>query len=94
MTRPRGLGVLGGITRGEVLDLACTLGLSCAIESVPRSALAQAKEVFLTSSVREIVSVVQVDGTRIGAGVPGPTAQALHRALRYRAGAMGPAPWE
>jgi len=89
-----GPGVLGGITRGHVLELACSLGLSCAVESVPVTAFAQAREVFLTSSVREIVSVVRVDGVAIGDGVPGETARALHRALRFRAGATGPAPWE
>jgi branched-chain amino acid aminotransferase len=94
VTPSEGPGVLGGITRGQVLDIACTLGLSCAIESVPKGALAEAREVFLTSSVREVVSVVAVDGTIVGAGAPGETARAVHRALRYRAGATGPPPWE
>jgi branched-chain amino acid aminotransferase len=94
VTPSEGPGVLGGITRGQVLELACALGFSCAIESVPRSELARAREVFLTSSVREIVSVVEIDGVRIGTGVPGETARAVHRALRIRAGATGRAPWE
>lgn len=94
VTPSEGAGVLGGITRGIVLELACSLGVSCAIESVPRGAFAQAREVFLTSSVREVISVVEIDGVRIGAGVPGEVARALHRALRFRAGATGPAPWE
>ena len=94
VTPSEGPGVLGGITRGQVLELACSLGISCAIESVPRGALARAREVFLTSSVREVVSVIEVDGVPVGAGVPGETARAVHRALRFRAGATGPAPWE
>ncbi|MGO8992600.1 MAG: aminotransferase class IV [Polyangiaceae bacterium] len=94
VTPSEGPGVLGGITRGQVLDLACSLGLTCAIESVPRRSLADAQEVFLTSSVREIASIVRVDGTQVGAGVPGETARTIHRALRFRAGATGAAPWE
>jgi branched-chain amino acid aminotransferase len=94
VTPSEGAGVLGGITRGIVLELACSLGMSCAIESVRRGALAHAREVFLTSSVRELISVVEIDGARVGAGVPGEIARALHRALRFRAGATGAAPWE
>ena len=94
VTLSEGPGVLGGITRGHVLELALSLGLSCAIQSVPKAALAHAREIFLTSTVREIASVVRVDGVAVGGGVPGETARALHRALRYRAGATGPAPWE
>jgi branched-chain amino acid aminotransferase len=94
VTPAEGPGVLAGITRGEVLDLASSLRLSCAVEHVPKGLLAGAREVFLTSSVREIASVVCVDGVTIGNGVPGETARALHRALRDRAGARGPAPWE
>jgi branched-chain amino acid aminotransferase len=94
VTPPEGPGVLGGITRGHVLDLACSLGLTCAIEAVSLSSLTLAREVFLTSSVRELVSVVRVDGGAIGSGVPGETARALHRALRYRAGATSAPPWE
>jgi branched-chain amino acid aminotransferase len=94
VTPSEGPGVLGGITRGQVLYLACTLGLTCGVETVSRRSLAEAREVFLTSSVREIVSVVRLDGTAIGEGTPGETARTLHRALRLRAGATGAAPWE
>ncbi len=94
VTPSEGPGVLGGITRGHVIEIACALGLSCAIQTVPKLALTQAREVFLTSSVREIVSVVRVDGVAVGGGAPGGTARAIHRALRFRAGATGPVPWE
>jgi branched-chain amino acid aminotransferase len=92
-TPSEGPGVLGGITRGVVLDLACSLGLSCSVQSITKGALAVAREVFLTSSVREIVSVVAIDGAPVGAGVPGDVARMLHQALRLRAGAKSPPPW-
>jgi branched-chain amino acid aminotransferase len=94
VTPSEGPGVLGGITRGQVFDLACSLGLTCGIETVSRRTLAQAHEVFLTSSVREIVSVIRLDDAVIGSGTPGEIARTIHRALRFRAGATGPAPWE
>jgi branched-subunit amino acid aminotransferase/4-amino-4-deoxychorismate lyase len=93
-TPPDGPGVLGGITRAHVLDLALTLGLSCSVSSLRLDDLTGAREVFLTSSVREIAPVVAIDGTAIGNGAPGTTTRLLHRAFRVRAGARGPCPWE
>jgi branched-chain amino acid aminotransferase len=46
-----------------------------------------ADEVFVTSSIREVVSIVEVDDHTVGDGIPGPCARALHRRLRARAGA-------
>jgi branched-chain amino acid aminotransferase len=94
VTPSDGPGVIGGITRGHVLDLAVTMGLRCSLRPVTLTDLLEAREVFLASSIREIASVVRVDGHLVGAGVPGETARALHRAYRQRAGASGPAPWE
>src|SRR6185312_2389372 len=83
-TPPDGPGVFGGITRAHVLDLALTLGLSCAVRSIRPSELANAREVFLTSSVREIAPVVAIDDKPIGPGAPGDVTRLLHRALRVR----------
>ena len=89
-----GPGVLGGITRAHVLDLAASMGMSCAVTSVATTEMLRAREVFLTSSVREIAPVVSIDGRAIGAGIPGEITRALHRAYRARAGAIGAPPWE
>jgi branched-chain amino acid aminotransferase len=86
--------VLGGITRGQILDLAVTLGFSCSMRPVPHASLTSAREVFLTSSIREVLSVVKVDGAPVGNGKPGDLTRTLHAALRFRAGAKGPNPWE
>jgi branched-chain amino acid aminotransferase len=94
VTPPDGPGVLAGITRAHVLALASSIGYSCAIEPLAVSVLAKAREVFLTSSVREIASVVNVDGANVGDGEPGKIARKLHRSLRALAGAAGPNPWE
>jgi branched-chain amino acid aminotransferase len=89
-----GPGVLGGITRSHVVDLASSLGISCSISSVATTEMGRAREVFLTSSVREIAPVVAIDGKAVGAGTPGEITRAVHRAYRARIGAPGPPPWE
>jgi branched-chain amino acid aminotransferase len=57
--------------------------------------LAAADEVFLSSSIREVMPVVRVDDHVIGDGKPGPVTRALHAAFRTRAGlGAEPMPWE
>jgi branched-chain amino acid aminotransferase len=94
VTPPDGPGVIGGITRDQVLHLAGAMGARCSLRPVRLADLLAAREVFLTSSIREIASVVRIDDQPIGMGAPGQMARALHRAYRQRAGAHGLAPWE
>ena len=54
-----------------------------AVEGVfPVDELAAAEEAFTTSSVREVMPVVELDGRAIGDGAPGPAAADLQAALR------------
>jgi 4-amino-4-deoxychorismate lyase len=79
------LGILSGITRLTVLELAAGCGYR-AVEGVfTTDDLAEAEEAFTSSSTREIMPVVTVDGRAVGAGTPGPAAAALQAALRRRA---------
>ena len=84
-TAPLSSGVLAGIARAEVLRQAAALELRCKEELVSRPELERATEVFLTSSVREVVPVCSIDGHLIGDGAPGPWTRRLHRAFRDRA---------
>jgi branched-subunit amino acid aminotransferase/4-amino-4-deoxychorismate lyase len=73
-------GVLPGVTRGFI----------CAREPVregefPLAELLRADEAFVTSSIREVMPVVEVDGRRIGDGRPGPAAARLQAAIRSAA---------
>ncbi len=70
-------GVLAGITRQTVLDLAVSRGGVIQEASVTLDELLSAEEVFLTSTGVEVLSVVSVDSRSIGAGVPGPVAREL-----------------
>ncbi len=65
-------GILAGITRELLLGEMRRAGLEVSEGEVPPSALAEAEEVFLTSTVRGVAPVTSVDGTPVGDGKPGP----------------------
>ncbi len=72
LTPPLDVGILEGITRHRIMDLAHKAGLPVhEMELWPRD-VKSFSEAFLTSSVRGIVPVVTIDATPVGAGVPGP----------------------
>jgi branched-chain amino acid aminotransferase len=72
------VGILDGVTRGKVLALAAQAGLATREPVfVAPEELRQADEVFLTSAVRGILPVTEVDGAPIGAGRPGPVTRRL-----------------
>jgi branched-chain amino acid aminotransferase len=75
-----GTGILSGITRKAVLELAAET-MSVDIRALELDDLTSADEVFITGTNKMIVPVVQVDGSPIGAGRPGQVTQALMRAL-------------
>jgi 4-amino-4-deoxychorismate lyase len=79
------LGILAGITRAVLADLAPTLGLKVLEGVYTAEDLAAADEAFLSSSTREVMPVVEVDGTPIADGRPGPAAADLQTALRHLA---------
>jgi len=81
-TPPLETGILAGITRQTVLELSQSLGLSVRERALYPADLYTAAEVFITSSIREVVPVVQVDAARIGDGRPGAQTQRVHAAYR------------
>ncbi len=79
VTRSAEAGILRGITRTGVLDVAA--GTALAVEERPFSvaeALA-ASEAFLTSASLKVTAVIRIDGMLIGSGRPGPVADRLRR---------------
>lgn len=79
-TPPLTCGVLPGITRAVVLELAGTLGIQAEERVVTMPELADADEAFLTSAFRGIVALVRVNGRAIGAAPPGPMTRRLSAA--------------
>jgi branched-chain amino acid aminotransferase len=72
-----GSGVLDGITRKYVLDVAGEMGVPVSLEGVRKEEIPGLEEAFLTSSSRGILPVVQIDNQIIGNGKPGPLTKKL-----------------
>jgi len=75
---------LPGITRAGIEPIATAAGLAWRCARVTEQDLYEADEVWLTSAVRELVPVVQVNGRPIGDGRPGPWAERLRERYRER----------
>jgi 4-amino-4-deoxychorismate lyase len=84
------LGILAGVTRDTLLAAAGDMGLDVEEGAYPRERLAAAAEVFTSSSVREVMPVVRLDGAVVGDGRPGHVAAQMQAALRAAAGAGEP----
>lgn len=82
-------GILPGITRRTILEVARDLGVEVRFETIERGELLSCDEVFVSSSIREILPVVRIDGAPVGAGAPGPLTVALLAAFRRRVRAAG-----
>ena len=76
------LGILAGVTRETLLAAAREAGLQLAEGEYPRDRVAAAAEVFTSSSVREVMPVVGIDGEQVGDGRPGSVAAQMQAALR------------
>jgi branched-chain amino acid aminotransferase len=83
-TPPISTGILAGITRALVLEESCAEGLEVRERLLFARDFEQADEAFLTSSLREIVPIVSLDGAPIGAGRPGPITRRLHARYQER----------
>ncbi len=94
ITPPLDIGVLAGITRARVLAIAAELGIPVEERALTREQIQAVDELFLTSSIREILPVVRVDDVAIGSGQPGEITRKIHRAFRRRLGLDGRLPHE
>ena len=81
LTPPPYIGVLRGITRQTVMDLAKGTRLAVQEQLLTRHDLYNAQEVFLTGTAAELIPVVKIDGRTIGAGKPGPITKKLQQAF-------------
>jgi 4-amino-4-deoxychorismate lyase len=81
------LGILAGVTRATLLASAAELGYEVNEGAFPVEDLAAAEEAFTSSSVREVMPAIELDGNPVGDGRPGPAATRLQAALRRAAGA-------
>jgi branched-chain amino acid aminotransferase len=83
-TPPLSAGLLPGVTREYVMELAASLGLDAREARLTPDDLQTADEVFITGTTREVTPVVAVDDHRVGAGTPGPITTKLLTEFRAR----------
>ena len=81
-TPPAHLGILQGVTREAVMELARRQGLPMLERVFTLYDVYTADECFLTGTGAEVGPVVEVDSRRIAAGTPGPITQRLIAAFR------------
>lgn len=82
ITPPSHVGILEGITRNTVMELAERQGIPVEEKVFTRHDLYNADECFLTGTAAEVVPVVDADGRRIGDGTPGQVTRGLIAAYR------------
>jgi branched-chain amino acid aminotransferase len=85
MTPPLEAGLLAGITRQFLLDVAPSAGVKIEERPIREDELFGAAEAFITGTTFEVTPVVQVDDRVIGSGAPGPVSLRLLDAYRKRA---------
>ena len=86
ITPPEEAGILLGITRGVVMDLARAAGVPVYEKNLSRQDVYVADECFLTGTGAEVVPVTMIDNRKIKDGKPGPITgrllEAFHRKVR------------
>ncbi|OJW49856.1 MAG: D-amino acid aminotransferase [Thiobacillus sp. 65-1059] len=69
--------MLTGITYDVVLELAAAHGIPHEVRAIGEAEVRAADELWMSSSTKEIMAIVKLDGVPVGAGVPGPMARRM-----------------
>jgi branched-chain amino acid aminotransferase len=84
-TPPLDAGILEGVTRNAVLELARADGIPVEEVALTRYDVYTADECFLTGTAAEVIPVVKCDGRVVGAGKPGPVTRQLRERFHQMA---------
>jgi branched-chain amino acid aminotransferase len=79
LTPPQTAGILDGINRKSILQIARDLGIEVVERDLARAELYLGDEVFMSGTAAELVPVCEVDDHRIGDGERGPVTAELQR---------------
>ncbi|MDN5347596.1 MAG: branched-chain amino acid aminotransferase [Clostridia bacterium] len=90
LTPPPEAGLLEGITRNTVMQLAAEQGIPVQEKMLTRHDVYTADECFLTGTAAEVIPVVRVDARPIGDGRPGPITKELIALFRAHTEVDGP----
>jgi branched-chain amino acid aminotransferase len=77
VTPPAHAGILKGVTRDAIMELAREAGYEMAEAMINRYDVYTADEAFFTGTASEVVGIRQLDGRLIGSGKPGPVTRDL-----------------
>jgi branched-chain amino acid aminotransferase len=88
LTPPLAAGLLPGITREFILEMADELAIPAREARLTPADLTSADEAFITGTTREVTPVVAVDDRPIGSGTPGEVSRRLLSEFRMRADAL------
>ena len=77
-------GILPGITRGLVLELARGMDIEAQEGEIPPGDLIGASEAFMTNSIAELVPITSIDAKPVGCGLPGEVTKRLAAAYAQR----------
>ena len=69
--------MLTGVTYDVVLELAASHGIPSEVRAIAEAEVRTADELWMTSSTKEIMAIVKLDGEPVGAGAPGPLARQM-----------------
>jgi D-alanine transaminase len=81
VTRPADRGILKGITRATLFDVAHRLGLSVEERGFSVAEAKAAREAFITAATTVVMPVVAIDGVPVANGHPGSIALSLREAF-------------
>ena len=73
---------MSGITRDVILELAKKNNIAYREDNITFANIKAVTELWVTSSIREIVPIVELDGTVIGEGSPGPVWHTMYNILQ------------
>ena len=79
LTPPQTAGILDGVSRRSIIQIAADLGIDLVERDIARAEMYLADEVFLSGTAAELVPVREIDDHTIGAGKPGPITGEIQR---------------
>ncbi len=82
LSPPKNHLILPGITYDVVLELAAAIGIAIELRAIPEQEVRGADEIWVTSSTKEVLAVVTLDGIPVGNGKPGPVFKRVYRAFQ------------
>jgi D-alanine transaminase len=82
LSPPKNHLILPGITYDVVIELAEATGIPVELREISEAEVRGADELWLTSSTREVIAIVALDGKPVGTGKPGPLFRKLYQAFQ------------